>query len=198
METTVRLLRLAKQGDRQAFGELYARYWERLLTIVRLRLGPALRAKLESADIVQEALLASLRGIDRFEYRSEGDFLHWLCRLVENRIRDQADYFNAQKRRIGREVPLQVQLPSRTTVLGPLDDVGALDTPSQDAVRREELEALERAIDRLPPEQREAVILTRYEGLSYGEASGMLERSPDAVRMLVSRAMVTLAKELRP
>lgn len=197
METTLRLLRQAKEGDRQAFNDLYARYWERLHTVVRFRLGPALRAKLESADIVQEALLVSLRGIERFEYRSDGDFLHWLCKLVENRIRDQVDYFHAEKRLIRRETPLQTQLPTRSTVWGPLNLAGISKTPSIDAVRHEELESLERAVDQLPTDQREAVILTRYEGLRFSEAGAMLDKSPDAIRMLVSRALVRLAKELR-
>ena len=197
METTIRLLWKAKQGDRQALNDLYARYYERLHTIVRLRLGPALRAKLESSDIVQEAFLASLKGVENFEYRSDGDFLHWLCKLVENRICDQADYFQAQKRHAVRQVPIQLQLPSRTTVFGPLADAGVSDTPSSDAVRREELQILEGSVDQLPVKQREAVILIRYEGLSFKEAGDILGKSPDATRMLVSRGIVTLAKALK-
>lgn len=196
METTASLLRLAKHGDRRALDELYGRYWERILTVVRLRLGPALRSKVDSADIVQDALLSSLRDLDTFEYRSEGDFFHWLCKLVENTIRDRAEYFAAQKRDMTREVPFQKRLPSRTTVFGPLADVQQSQTPSHVAVLREELEQLEQALDRLPELQREAVILVRYEGLSLAEAGQQLDRSADATRMLVARAIVALGKAL--
>ena len=167
METTIRLLKLVKRGDRQALNDLYARYWERLHVVVRLRLGSALRAKLESSDIVQEAFMVSLKGIEKFEHGSKAGFFHWLCTLVENRIRDQADYFRAQKRQAAREVPLHPRLPSRSTLFAPLADTGISPTPSSVAVRQEELQLLEQAVDELPSEQREAVILTRYEELSF-------------------------------
>lgn len=198
MTTTVRLLQAAKQGDRGAMDDLCSRYWERVHTVVRLRLGQALRAKVESSDIVQEVFLASLKGIETFEHGSEGDFFHWLCKLVENRIRDQAEYFQAKKRQAAHVMALQPELPNRTTVFGPLLQIGVSHTPSSDVMRREELDLLEEAVDELPDDQREAVILTRYEGLSLGEAASILSKSPDAVRMLVSRAIVSLGKRLGP
>jgi len=179
METTIKLLKLVKRGDRQALNDLYARYWERLHVVVRLRLGSALRAKLESSDIVQEAFMVSLKGIEKFEHGSKAGFFHWLCTLVENRIRDQADYFRAQKRQTAREVPLQPRLPSRTTLFVPLADTGASPTPSSVAVRNEELQLLEQAADELPSEQREAV-WTRRRGRGKLGSSG---RAPSSSGM---------------
>lgn len=102
---TISLLRLAQNGDRHAVNDLYARFGPRLETVVRMRLGPRLRKKLETCDIVQDALLAALPHVERAEFESGGAFFHWLTKLVENRIRDMADHFGAQKRDAAREAP---------------------------------------------------------------------------------------------
>ena len=86
--------------------ELYNRYLMRVLAAVRARLGAELRGKLESWDVVQDALLASLKNVQAFNQTSEGAFLNWLAKVVENRIRDQLDYFRAEKRDHRLETPL--------------------------------------------------------------------------------------------
>ena len=54
---------------------------------------------------------------------------------------------------------------------------------------KEDLSKLEKAIDKLKPEYREVIVLTKIEGLSYGEIGSRLNKSADAVRMLVPSAM---------
>ncbi len=76
LSATIHLLRRAKGGDQQALNDLYARYGERLHTVVRFRLGPRLRSKMESCDVVQDALLASLRRIEAGEFASSGALFH--------------------------------------------------------------------------------------------------------------------------
>lgn len=193
---TVCLLTRFQGGDREALNQLYERYFDRIHAIVRLRMGSRLRAKAESVDIVQEAVLASLRGLRDFTYRSEGDFFHWLCKITENRIRDQADHFLAKKRDMARERPLEVPGPSRGSVFGPIQELARFTTPGTQVVRAEDMQRLEQAIAELPEPQREAVLLVRYEGLSLQEAGEKLGRTPDAVRMLVARAIVALGKRL--
>ncbi len=193
---TIQLLHRAKDGDERALSDLYARFGERLHTVVRFRLGPRLRSKMESCDVVQDALLASLKHIRNAEFTSSGALFHWLAKLVENRIRDHADHFAAQKRDAARETPLEVQRPSADSVFGPIAEVATFGTPSQAAVRAEDEARLGEAIDGLQADQKEALILVRYEGLSLAEAGEKMERSPDAVRMLVARAIVQLGKEM--
>jgi RNA polymerase sigma-70 factor (ECF subfamily) len=195
-DRTADLLARHRAGDPEALNVLYARYLDRLHAVVRFRLGPRLRAKIESMDVVQEAFLASLRRVERFEHRTEGAFFHWLCGVAENRIRDQADRFAARRRDAARERPLEVRRPSRDSVLGPVREIAGTGTPSREAVREEDLARLERAIDDLPETQREALLMVRYEGLSLPEAGERLDRSADAVRMLVARAIVALGRSL--
>ena len=196
IEVTKCLLRRVREGDRQALNDLYARYGSRLLTAVRLRLGGRLRSRLESVDVVQDALIASLGQIQDGQFASEGALLHWLTVLVERRICDLADYHGAQRRDAARETPLVANRPTTDSLYGPIADVATFGTPSQAAIRQEDLARLEQAVDGLPAEQKEALLLVRYEGLALAEAAELMGRSPDAVRMLVARAIVRLGKEL--
>ena len=140
--------------------------------------------------------MASLRGIDKFEYHSEGDFFHWLCKLTENRIRDKAEWFEARKRDLAREKPFADAQPSFESSLGPLNELATSTTPATMAERAEQVRRLTEAVDNLLPEQREALLLVRYEGLSMEVAAGIMGKSPDAVRKLASRAIVSLSHKL--
>jgi RNA polymerase sigma-70 factor (ECF subfamily) len=193
---TVQLLARFREGERKALNELYRRYYDRILAVVRLRLGPKLRARLEESDVVQEAFLASLQGLKNFACQGEGDFFHWLCKLVENRIRDQVDRIGAQKRNADREVPLEPEWPSAESVFGPLHELATMASPATLAAKAEDVRRLEEAVDALPEVQREAVLLVRYEGLSFAEAGASMDKTPDAVRMLVARAIVALGRSL--
>ncbi len=192
LQETISLLHKAKAGDARAVADLYARFGDRLQVVVRMRLGSRLRTKVESCDIVQETLLAALPQLEKGDFPTSGALFHWLTRLAENRIRDLADHFGAQKRDAGRERPLEIRNPSGDSMFGPIADIATTGTPSMYASHKEEIEALERAIDSLPDEQREALILVRYEGMSLAEAGAEMNRTADAMRMMVSRALVKL------
>jgi DNA-directed RNA polymerase specialized sigma24 family protein len=111
--STRALIEQVQQGDDDALQELCRRYQRRVLAAVRLRLGAALRRKLESWDLVQEVLIDALRHVQTFDFKTEGAFLHYLNRVVANKIRDEADRWNAQKRDAGREVSLEGLRSSR-------------------------------------------------------------------------------------
>ncbi len=188
------LLQRAQGGDQAALNELYNRYVMRVLAAVRARLGGELRQKVESWDIVQDAMLASLKNIPTFNHEGEGAFLNWLAKVVENRIRDQMDHFRAGKRDHRREVPLGG--PGSPDSFLPLDipDKSGVPSPSQILVLNEDLARLERAMDQLPQESRELIVAVKIEGQTYQEIAEALGKSPDAVRMQVNRAIAALTK----
>jgi RNA polymerase sigma-70 factor (ECF subfamily) len=192
--STQSLLRHAQDGDRDALNELYNRYVMRVLAAVRARLGAELRQKVESWDIVQEAMLASLKDVQKFDQEREGAFLNWLDKIVENRIRDQIDRFRAGKRDHRREVP-QVG-PHSTDSSNPQDipDKSGLPSPSQALILTEDLARLEKAMDQLPPESRELIVAVKIEGQSYQEIGANVGKTADAVRMQVNRAIALLTK----
>ena len=190
---TQRLVALAKNGDQTALDRLCKVYNERVLRIIRMRMGPELRTKLESMDLVQDAFISALRSLENFTYENEGDFLRWVSKIAENRLRDNLDKLHADKRDIRQEIPLNNMSATQETfvgISGPIDTT----TPSIIMSRREELNKLEKAMDKLKPEYREVITLTKIEGLSYKEAGQRLGRNADAVRMLLSRAMATLSQ----
>ena len=191
-QKTQQLVMLARKGDQCAMNNLCGLYVERIRRIARLRMGPQLRSQLESMDIAQDALWAAVRELDDFTYQDEGDFLRWVSIIVENTIRDNVDKIHAGKRDVRRQVPLDsavarsdrgrvsTRRPARTT------------TPSLLAARSEELDRLERAMDQLKDEYRQVILLAKIEGLSYAQIGRRLGKTPDAVGMLLSRAMVAL------
>ena len=190
---TQHLIVLAKDGDESALEQLCRVYSERVRWIVRLRMGGELRSKLESMDLAQDVFISALRDLCNFTYKNEGDFLRWLARIAENRLRDNLDRLHADKRDIRKEVQLKSYEPttgdSFVAALGPID----LTTPSAIMSKREDLAKLAKAIDTLKPEYRKVIVLTKIEGLSYKEIAESLGKSGDAVRMLVSRAIAALS-----
>ena len=196
-QKTQELVALAKEGDKSALNRLYRVYSERVRRMVRFRMSKELRSKLESVDVVQDALIHALSGLDDFTYKSEGDFVRWLSKIAENELRGSLKKLHADKRDIRKEVPLDNYKPTAGGgFFGPPGPIEAT-TPSVIMSRKEDLDKLEKAIDELKPEYREAIVLTKIDGLSYKEIAGRLGKSSDAVRKLVSRAMAELTVAFR-
>lgn len=186
-ETTAILTR-ARDGSEEDLSLLFARYGERLLSLIRLRMGPPLRARLESRDILQATLLKAFQDLDHFAGQGSTSFLAWLVRIAENEIRDQADFHRRQRRDVARETGLSApQAALAARVRSALSQL----------LVGEERRRLESALESLSPEHREVIVLRRLMELSYPEIGERLGKSPDACRMLFARAMaaVTLALE---
>lgn len=191
------LLQRAQSGDREALNDLYRRYEGRVLAAVRARLGAELRQKLGSWDVVQEAFLASLKNIQHFEHASEGAFMNWLAKIVENRIRDQKDFFRAGRRDVRKEGPLEAARSDDSAAPLDIPDRAGAPSPSHFLSLSEDLARLEQAMDRLTPEARELVVSVKIEGRTYQEIAAEQGKTPDAVRMQVNRAVAALAKAFR-
>jgi len=188
---TQRLVTLAQAGDESALGRLCNVYGERVRRIIRLRMGTELRSKMESMDLVQDAFISALRSLENFTYKNEGDFLRWLSQIAENRLRDHVEKLHTNKRDIHKEIPLNNRQSQDSFVRtpGPV----ASTTPSMIMSKQEELDKLEKAIDKLKAEYREVIVLSKIEGLSHIEIGKKLGKKPHAVCMLLSRAMTALA-----
>jgi RNA polymerase sigma-70 factor (ECF subfamily) len=195
--STQALLQRLQAGDKGALNDLYNRYLMRVLAAVRARLGAELRGKLESWDVVQDALLASLKNVQSFNQTSEGAFLNWLAKVVENRIRDQLDYFRADKRDHRLERPVAGPRSAESSVPLDIPERSGVPTPSQFLVLSEDLARLEKAMDQLPEESRELIVAVKIEGRTYDEVAQDLGKSPDAVRMQVKRALLALTNAFR-
>lgn len=146
--------------------------------IVRFRMGAELRGKLESMDLVQDAFVAAMKDLDNFEYRDEGDFLRWMSKIAENRIRDNLKRLHADKRDIRREVPINHRVPTTGDNRPRMPEPIRTTTPSVIMSISEELDKLENAMNLLKPEDREVIVLTQIEGLSLKKIGDRLSKSP--------------------
>ena len=185
---TARLVERARDGDREAYDQLFARAADRVLWFIRLRLGPRLRERLDSMDVLQESYVEAHRAFDRFEYRDDGSFFRWLCRLVENRIRGLADHFGAQRRSPGKVVPVSRVL-EKLRASGP--------GPATLTAQSERRERLADALEHLETEEREALLLHHFQERSVQEISDLLGKSPSSVRRLLGRATVRLGARIK-
>jgi RNA polymerase sigma factor (sigma-70 family) len=181
VETTVELLLRARQGDPSAIERLFARHLAPLQRFAQGRLPGWARDLTDTDDLVQDALLQTLKRLDGFESRHPGALQAYLRQAVMNRMRD--------------ELRRQARTPGRVD-LG--DDALSQRSPVQDAVGAETMAAYEEALTRLTPEEREAVIGRVELGLSYGELALALEKpTADAARKAAQRALVRLAREMQ-
>ena len=179
--TSFDLLRRARRGDRTAIDALFARHLPSLHRWARRRLPKWARQAAETADIVHDSVLSVFNRLATFEPRREGAFRAYLRQAVLNRIRD--NYRMASRR------PDQVPLDSTHPAAGmsPLDAL--MDAESQ--VR------YVKALSQLTPEEREAVVARLELDYSYEQVATLLgKRSPDAARMMVSRALARLARHM--
>jgi RNA polymerase sigma-70 factor, ECF subfamily len=177
-ESITRVLwRQARAGDQSAYERLFSLHADRVLLFIRARLGK-LQEKIEPEDVLQDAYLAAHRSFADFEYTDDGAFFRWLCRIIDNRLRDAHDYFAAKKRQ-------EVAIP-RAALTGP---VTALH-------RAEDRERVERALAQLSDDYRDVLLLRYFEGYTAEETGQRMNRSAGAVRSLAVRALVELGKHL--
>ncbi len=183
------LVERAQGGEVEALNELFTGYYGYLIDLARRRLGPRLRMKEEADDLAQTTFREATRDFSQYQYRGEGSLLRWLMRILQNKIRDKAEYYSAGKRDISRERPTD---DMRDKGDGP---IARFETVSDDlsvtrlVERKEEFGILREALKDLSPDHRRAIALVFFQGLTLREAGERMDgRSEDAVRMLLRRA----------
>lgn len=185
-EPSIALLRRIRTGDADAWTELYLRYRDRLLFAIRRRLGPALRARLESEDVLQSVVREALHGLRAFEPDGDGALGRYLHVCVLNKIRKKA-VFHAAQRRSGA-VPLTDTLAERVDWTDRNSPAGELRYADSDRFER-----LERELQRLPEPMRTVVDLRACEGQTNAEVAAAIGRSEEATKKLYQRAVARLA-----
>ena len=181
-ESTFHLIDRARAGDQEALDRLFARHLRPLQQWASGRLPRWARDLTDTDDLVQHTLLHTFRTIQDFHPRHVGALQAYLRQAVLNRIRDEL-------RRKGRR-------PESTD----LDDVqlASGESPLEEAIGQEAVERYERALARLKPEEREAIIARVEMGYSYQELADALGKpTPDAARKAAQRALVRLAEEMK-
>jgi RNA polymerase sigma-70 factor (ECF subfamily) len=188
------LVQRSKEGDGQALNELLERYQERVLRIVRIKMGAKVRTSFESVDMVQETLAAAAMNLDSFEMNEPASLVRWLAVIAEHRIRNAADYVNAGKRDPSLQVPWAT---GETKDSGAPEPAGDSPGPQDDLLTRELEQQMDEAVSGLPDDWREVILLREFEGGSWEHVAHHMQRSIVAVQALHLRARQALSTQLR-
>lgn len=185
------ILARARAGSRTAVGALLDACGPRLLTLIRVRLGPSLRERVESRDVLQATLLKALVRFEAFRGQRPESLMAWLARIAQNEIADLAAYHGRERREL-----------ARTTAVGGTQELdrlaAAVRTETSRIAEGEQSARLLAALEALSPEHREVIVLRQLEELPFAAIAGRMDRSPDACRMLLARAMAALTVALGP
>jgi RNA polymerase sigma-70 factor (ECF subfamily) len=170
----IALVELARNGDKEAFGQLYDHYQPSVYRFLYYRVGSMTLAE----DLAAETFFRALRSMHSFRWQGK-DFGAWLMTIARNLT---ADHFKAGRTRL-EQTTEDMQTLDTTTESPEIEVLSALTN-----------EALLRALGELPTEQRECLIMRFLQGLSIAETAEILGRSSGAVKQLQLRGVRNLAK----
>jgi RNA polymerase sigma factor (sigma-70 family) len=179
--STAALIRGAREGNQGAQHTLLKRFLPLLRRWAHGRLPSIVRDIHDTEDFVQIALIKALNQIAAFRSERPGSFLIYLRRILLNQIRDEV------RKRRGRP---------KTTELDENISLEHSEMHVEHIIGAERMLAYERALARLSKRQQELVVMRLEFGLSYPEIAAEVGSSPDAVRVMVSRAVAKLATQL--
>ncbi len=177
------LIERIKNGDREALSALFGKYRPRLAVLIHYRISPELRSFFEVDDILQETFLKAFRDFAQFTYQSPGSFMSWLARISDHVMSDLARSQGRQKRHAAE----MLRFRSESNPSGP--EPADSRTPSRVLAEEEGLRGLLEKLNSLPENYRQAILLTKVEGLSTQEAAARLGKSKEATALLLHRAL---------
>jgi RNA polymerase sigma-70 factor (ECF subfamily) len=187
---------LACRGSDAALGRRLEAHRDYLTVLARMQIGRRLQGKVDPADMVQEAFVHAIRDAAQFRGTSDQELAGWLRRILAARLADQVRRFcGTQGRNVRLEQTLQVELDQSSQALD-RGLVSPLSSPSQQAARHEQAAWLARALERLPTDYRDVLVLHHLEGCDFPEVARRLGRSVEAVKKLWARALARLRRSM--
>lgn len=171
------LVVLAKDGDKDAFGELYERYLDKIYNYVYYRMGNHHDAE----DLTARVFFRAMAHIESYTERGV-PFQAWLYRIAHNLV---ANWHRDRGRR--KVIPLDEFIAASLKS----------DSPDSQAEDQEERDALRAAIRRLPEERQQLLLLKFVEHLSNAEIGDIMDRTEGAIKSLYHRTLLTLRDELQ-
>lgn len=182
LESTRNLFGRMHSGDAGARDTLLRRYLPILRRMAHGRLPHSARSFTDTDDLVQVTLLSALSHVEQFEPRRSGAFHAYLRQILSNKVVDVVRHL--------RRTPEHESLPETIA-----DEE---QSPLRDLLGKEKFAAYEAALAALSPVQREAVIMRVEMGFTYPEiAMEIGSPSPNAARMLIQRALLTMTKAMK-
>ena len=186
----------AREGDEAALGQLLEAYVGYLTLLARVQIGRRVQGKVDAADIVQEVCMDAHRQIKNFRGGSEPEFLGWLRRILAGQIAlTMRHYLGTKGRDLKLERELATQLDESSQAMN-ADLAASGSTPSQHVSKREQAVLLAQALEKLPEDYREVIILRHLEALTFPQVAERMNRSEDSVQKLWVRALARMRQSL--
>src|SRR3954471_3069013 len=197
---TQELLSQARAGRPEAVERLLTAHREPLRRMVGMRLDPALAARVDASDIVQDVLLEAHRRLGDYLRAPAMPFRLWLRHIAKDHVIDaHRRHRQAQRRSLDREQPI---VPAVLADHSSLELAGQLldqeRTPASEAIQRELQRKLDAAIADLDEDDREIILLRHREQLSNQQVAEGLGLSEAAASMRYLRAIRRLKAVLLP
>ncbi len=194
------LIEGARQGDGDCRERLFALCRSYLGLVARSQVETWLRRKVDASDLVQETMLEAYRDFDRFDGRTEQEWLAWLRKILAHNAADFVRrYRGTAKRAAQREVPFRD--PNDSAARGAAEPAAPQATPSQEFLQLDVELRLAAALAELPPDYQEVVLLRNLQRLSFNEVAERMDRTRPAVQMLWMRAirkLQTVLEDVEP
>lgn len=185
----VRLMLAVRDGDALAFEELVQRYQGRLMTVLEHLVGNRDQAE----DLAQEVFLRVYRA--RQSYEPGAKFSTWLFTIANNVASTALRYRHRR-----REVSLGSHDGSSSWG-GRMDAFAQAPSgqmPARQLDKAEMRQVVQTALESLNERQRMAVLLNKFEGMSYGDIAEAMQLTSKAIKSLLSRARINLREVLEP
>ncbi len=188
------LIDKARHGDAQSRQELFQTSRGYMGLVARAQVESWLRVKVDASDVVQQTLLEAHRDFDRFQGESEKEWFGWLRRILAHNVADYVrQYRGTAKRRVGREIPLR---DPEQSAWGAAEPAAPVATPSQEFLQKDTELQVSAALEQLPPDYREVIMLRNLQRLPFAEVAERMGRSRPATQMLWMRAIKQLQETL--
>jgi RNA polymerase sigma-70 factor (ECF subfamily) len=190
------LVARAQAGDKDALEKLLKTLYRILKRRAERRFPARLQAKGSASDVVQETLLEIVKNLKQLKSQSPGQIMNWFEAALDNNVRDFVKRFcHVQARNVALEVPLAeaVRSDSAAAILPAKDP-----NPSAQAIRHEQVDALQAALNQLPAAQHRVLTLHYQHGLTTEAIALRLATSTRAIRQVRASGRRLLDEFLRP
>jgi RNA polymerase sigma-70 factor (ECF subfamily) len=176
-----------KAGDPDAFDQLVNRYSSDIYALL-VRLTEDLE---EAKDLTQETFLRALRNISSF--RGEADIKTWLFRIAINESRNRRRWWMRRRKNV------TVSLEAESDTLGLNERIASpsSENPEMTAINHERGQAIQKALQELPQNFREVIILRDIEGLAYEEIASALQTNVGTIKSRIARGRDELRRKLK-
>jgi RNA polymerase sigma-70 factor, ECF subfamily len=189
-DETQELLNQAQQGDAAAAERLLAVHRDPLRRMIDLRLDPALAARVDASDIVQDVLLEAHKRHQDYLRKPAMPFHLWLRHIAKDHIIDAHRHDRlAQRRSVDREQSMNAQRPGESSLEWAAQFVDREMTPASAAIRQEMERKVQLAIGQLAEDDREIILMRYVEQLSNQDVAQTLGLTEAAASMRCLRAV---------